>query len=462
MSDLPIPWLELVILIPLIGSILVWKTRDPNQARSRCLWVSGSTLLISSFFEFVLQSKGWSLVNQLVGSKLLEVDEFSEPLLPLTALIFFVTLLATVGHKTKKFSFGWALVGESVTLACLATETPWWLITLLCLAVIPTWMELRSRECSTRIYLIHQGVYVVCLVVGGLLSDFTHISGALTTGTVLLTIAVLVRSGTIPFHCWQVDMFDKASFGSSLLFISPMLGAYTCMRLLLPIAPDWELRLISIVSLLTAIYCSGMALVQTDSRRFYCYLFLSHSSLVLVGLEIATPICLAGALLMWFSVSVALTGFGITMRCIEARIGRVSFDQYYGLYNHMPLMAAFFLLTGLASVGFPCTIGFVAADLLTESAITYSPFIGGFVVLTTMLNGIAVMHAYFRIFTGTKHVTSIPLTSTNEERLAILILSVLIVGGGIFPQPGVVSRYDAAVHLLEFLHKVPTEHHQTP
>jgi NADH-quinone oxidoreductase subunit M len=156
---------------------------------------------------------------------------------------------------------------------------------------------------------------------------------------------------------------------------------------------------------------------------------------------------------MWLSVGLALTSYGITLRCIEARVGRIDLNRYYGLYSHMPTMAAFFLLTGLASVGFPCTIGFIAGELLIESAMNFSPWIGWIVVLATALNGIAVMRAYFRIFTGTKHPTTIPMHSQFEERFAIVGLSLLILAGGLYPQPEVESSYQAAIHLLEDYHR---------
>lgn len=126
----------------------------------------------------------------------------------------------------------------------------------------------------------------------------------------------------------------------------------------------------------------------------------------------------------------------------------------------MPTMAAFFLLTGLASVGFPCTIGFVAGELLIESAMSFSPWIGWIVVLATALNGIAVMRVYFRIFTGTKHVTTIPIRSQFEERTAIVALSILILVGGLYPQPEVESSYKAAMHLLEEYHRAEPHDHR--
>ena len=191
-----------------------------------------------------------------------------------------------------------------------------------------------------------------------------------------------------------------------------------------------------------------MALVQTEARRFFCYLFLSHASLVLVGVEIATPIGLTGALCVWLSVGLSLLGFGLTLRAVETRTGRLLISKFHGLYDAMPGLAGFFLLTGLASIGFPGTIGFVAVELLVEGAIRAYPLIGALVVLVTALNGIAVVQAYFRIFNGKVHMGTIDLHSLLPERVAVMVLSLLIILGGILPQPGVESRYHAARALI--------------
>ncbi len=264
----------------------------------------------------------------------------------------------------------------------------------------------------------------------------------------LLTLACLMRSGVIPLHCWITDLFEKATFGTALLFVTPMTGAYAVMRLVWPIAPNWALQSIAIVSLTTAVYAAGMALVQHESRRFFCYVFLSHSSLVLVGLETVTPIGLTGALCVWLSVGISLHGFGLTLRSVEARAGRLSLDSFHGLYEHMPMLAALFLLTGLSSIGFPGTVGFVGSELLVEGAVDAYPYVGVMVVLAAAINGIAVLYAYFRLFTGSVHHGSASLRSRPAERIAIVTLSVLIIGGGLGPQPGVSSRYHAATELI--------------
>jgi NADH-quinone oxidoreductase subunit M len=292
-------------------------------------------------------------------------------------------------------------------------------------------------------------IFIGLLFGGQALVDWEGSSALHSTAAILiLAAAVLIRCGVAPLHCWMTDLFERASFGTALLFVTPMVGAYGAMRLVLPIAPDWVLQMISVASIFTALYAAGMALVQTDVRRFFAYIFLSHSSLVLAGLESATSSGLTGALCVWLSVGLAMVGFGLTLRAIESRTGSLSLREFHGLYEQTPMLAVFFLLTGLAAIGFPGTIGFVALEILVEGAVDVTSLAGVAIVVATALNGLAVLWAYFRIFTGTRHQTSVDLSIRPAERFAVLVLTLLILGGGLLPQPGVASRHHAAMHLV--------------
>ena len=52
----------------------------------------------------------------------------------------------------------------------------------------------------------------------------------------MLIAGVLIRSGSVPVHCWMTDLFENATLGTALLFVTPMVGAYAAVRLVLPIA----------------------------------------------------------------------------------------------------------------------------------------------------------------------------------------------------------------------------------
>ena len=455
MSELHFPWMELAVLLPLLGAVATWLFRDRDLAWRLAVAVCGLTLLatLGEWIDFSRLDQfeahdHWDVVAYLFDADVFVVDELSAPLLPLGALIHLVTVLSTVRTKALRFSLPWSLLGEAVLLATLSSRASWTLVGLLILGTLGPWVELRRRGRCTRVYALHMGLFVSLLLAGWSWLQWTQRPGevAYMAGG-LLTAACLLRSGVVPMHCWMSDLFEKATFGTAILFVTPLCGAYATMRLVLPIAPSWALQSIAHISLITAVYAAGMALIQVEARRFFCYLFLSNASLVLVGLELVTPIGLTGALCVWLSVGLSLTGFGITLRSIESRMGRISLADYHGLHDQMPMLAGFFLLTGLASIGFPATVGFIGLELLVEGAVDVYALTGTAVVLAAALNGISIMQAYFRVFTGKRHVSPVSLRLRPAERWAVLLLSLLILGGGFVPQPGVQSRHHAAVEL---------------
>jgi NADH-quinone oxidoreductase subunit M len=457
MIELHLPWLELAIATPILGTMWIVRLRDPELAQRHSLFFSGLALAftIGAWFDFgTLHTfeahDRWSLGWHAVHAEPFVIDELSAPLLPMAALLYFLTSVATLRTKVRRFSFAGVLVSEAILLATLSCRHPWGIIALLAAGVVPPLFELRARRRPVRVFAIHMGVCIAMLAIGWMGVEQTAAGATPPMWAIaLLTAAVLIRSGIVPTHCWMTDLFEHATFGTALLFVTPMVGVYAAVRLLLPTAPDWALRSIALISLFTAVYAAGIALVQREARRFFCYLFLSHSSLVLVGLEIATPIGLTGALCLWISVGLALTGFGLTLRSIEARKGRLLLSEFHGLYEHTPTLATFFLITGLASVGFPGTIGFVGAELVIEGAVGVYPLVGMAVVLAAALNGIAVLQAYLRVFTGVRYVPTISLQSRPRERVAVMALAALIFGGGIFPQRGLSSRHHAANEIIQ-------------
>ncbi len=460
MSIFSIPWLELTMLVPLAGALCALFRREVD-AGVRCAFVTTALTLVCSVLAWLGYQTGassggaaeWDVLPRLFGVRFLEIDELNAPLLPLVALLHFLTLLGTTGGKSYRMSFPLLLLGEALRLGAFGVKAPWPLVVFFALATIPPYLVLKRRGKSTRVYVLHMAMFVGLLALGwALVEDDLPIHLHPAAACIPLLLAVLIRSGTVPAHLWVADLFENGSFATALLSATPIAGVYLAVRLVVPVCPEWVLQSIGIFSLITAVYAAAMATVQQEARRFFAYLFLSHASMVLVGLELNTSISLTGALCLWFSVALSLTGLGLTLRAIEARFGRIPLTGFRGLYDQSPALAICFLLTGLGSVGFPGTLGYVAAELLVDSATGANLAIGVVMVIAAALNGIAVVRAYFLIFTGGRHVSAITLGITRRERFAVLTLAALILGGGLYPQPGVESRHRAAEAALQERH----------
>jgi NADH-quinone oxidoreductase subunit M len=448
---LTLPWLEAAIAIPLIGAVVVGRVRDPYRAARLGLWIAMVVLACSFLAAFTfatgteLAGRTLDVQSRLFGVRLFHLDELNASLIPTVALLHFLTALATAHTKMRRFSLPWSLASEAVALALFSCTDPWTLVFLLTVGTVPPVFELLNRGKPIRVYVLHMGLFVAMLVAGWWLVD----GGSIGIGASLLLAAVLVRCGVVPAHCWLTDWFENASFGRALLFVAPLTGVYAAIRLVLPVASDWILESLGWASLATAVYAAGLATVQQEARRFFAFLFLSHASLVLVGLEVHTSISLTGSLRLWSSVILSLGGLGLTLRALEARVGRLSLTRYHGLYDHSPALAVCFMLTGLCSVGFPGTAGFIAAEMLVDGAVEADPWVGVGVLTAAALNGIAIIRVYFLLFTGARHPATVPLGITLRERMAVLTLAALLIGGGLAPQQGVIASHRAAKQILE-------------
>jgi NADH-quinone oxidoreductase subunit M len=456
MNPLHLPWLEAAMAVALIGSALISRIRDPNRAYRWCLGFTGTALgcAVLAWLAFAAGEPDgrYSVQPALFGRRLLALDPVSAPLIPCVALMHFLAALSTARSHMRRFSFSWSLAAEALRLATFSCREPWVLIGLLTASTVPPFVELLNRGRPARLYVAHMALFVGLLVLGWGAVSWT---GATTSAspppwwaTLPLVAAILVACGTVPAHCWVTDWFEHASLGIALLNVAPLGGVYAAIRLVLPIAPAWVLHALGVLSLATAVYSAGMALTQREARRFFAHLFLCLASLVLFGIELGTELSLTASLSLWIAMLLSIGGFGLTLRSLEARFGRLSLREHQGLYDHAPALAVCFLLTGLASVGFPGTFGFIATELLVDSAVETSPVAGVAVVAASALCGIAVLRAYLLLFTGARHVSTVALGLRRRERAAVLAFAALILGGGLLPQPGISSRRHAAEAIL--------------
>ncbi len=434
-----VPWLELSVLAAVLGAGATLVSRAAmGWAVAAC-----AASFVLACCEWLPLHMGWPAPRRLVPW--LAVDGFSAPLLPLVALLHLLTALSAPRAEGGRDYFALLLLSLAVQLLTFGCTAPWLLVAFMGAGAAVPLADLLARGRPVRLFAAHMALFLGLLASGvGCL-----LSGGTAAGQALVLAAALVRCGTVPAHAWVPGLFEHARFGTALVFAAPLVGAYAAVRLVLPQEPpEWVLKGLGFFSLLTALVAAGLAMVQREARRFFAYLFLSHVALVMVGLEIRSAVSLTGAFALWIGLATSLGGLGLVLRAVEARFGTLGLDDYRGLYRHSPTLAGCFLLMGLASVGFPGTLGFIAGEVLVDGAVRHSPVPGFVLIAAGAMNGIAVMRAYFLLFAGPGHASSVPLGITPRERLAVFVLTALVIGGGLFPQPGIASRHRAALAVL--------------
>jgi NADH-quinone oxidoreductase subunit M len=444
-------FLVLAFLIPLAGSLLLVRmvAVERSRARSMHLGFAALAVIISILASVVSAGNFGAEPPGPVG-----LDGTGVVMMPLVALVSLLVPLSTQQTKFRRVPMASTLFSQSLATGMFIFTDDRVLLVLLALMVVPPVLELRSRKKSSRVFVLHMGLSLILMAGARFYLSVTD-RGTIgyRTGVFIMSIGVLIRCGCLPFQGWVTDLIDKSSFGSGILYLVPVTGAYTLIRLLMPVASEGALHLVGYVLMANAFFCAGMAIVRQDARKYYSSLLNSLSSHALLGFVAYTSLGMTAGLCMWIAVTVSMTGFGMTIRGLESRVGRLSLDRYHGLYEQTPHLAMFFLITGLASVGFPGTVGFAGIELLLESLATSYPWIGTIIAVSTALNGIAVLRGYFRLFSGPQHMAGLSLQARLNERIALLALSLLILVFGFLPDLIVHSRLHAGEELMQLIHQ---------
>jgi NADH-quinone oxidoreductase subunit M len=458
-AELHGPWLVLMLAAPLIGAIALRRRARGEQARREALIAAG-VALFASLLPLVERSLSVGEVladpldpgRPLFGKALFEVDELSAWLLPFAALLFGAALLVAPRRAFGDAFASRLLLAEGLVLATFACRRPAAIALFWALSIVPLVAELRGRgeRVAARVFR-RSMLFAVAILVGGVLvlelaPGDAGLARTLAVGAVLAGVAT--RKGIFPVHFWVAEFFAGAPLGAAVLFGAPQLGAYALVRIAVPEAPAWLLEGFGTAAIATAVYGAGSALVQVDPRRSFGCLFLSQSALVMAGLDCASLVGLAGGLALWISCGLALAGFGLTLWVLEERRGALSLARFHGGYERMPLLATCFLVFGLASVGFPGTLGFIGQELLLDGAVEEHPHVGILVAIATAANGIAVVRMYFHLFCGAHDRATEAQRIRKREAWGFAALATLLLLGGIVPGAFVGSRSRVAEELL--------------
>ena len=131
-------------------------------------------------------------------------------------------------------------------------------------------------------------------------------------------------------------------------------------------------------------------------------------------------------------------------------------DSAQGRFSDAPALAAFFLLFGLASLGFPGTLSFVADDLIVAGSLGDQPHAGVLVIVATVCSGIAVVRGWFRIFGGPATPDAPRHQILRRERLPLTLLLAVLFGLGLWPGPFVQSLEQVCISLMGVPRDLPS------
>ena len=141
------------------------------------------------------------------------------------------------------------------------------------------------------------------------------------------------------------------------------MGGYGILRISISLFPDVATDLaiwLAILAVVNILYGAFATFHQSDLKRLVAYSSVSHMGFVLLGIASLDEVGMTGAALQMFTHGTITGLLFFLVGLVYERVHTRHIPDLGGLANRMPLIAAGFMIAGLASLGLPATSGFVA------------------------------------------------------------------------------------------------------
>jgi multicomponent Na+:H+ antiporter subunit D len=238
-----------------------------------------------------------------------------------------------------------------------------------------------------------------------------HDSTLVVTAFALMTVGLGVKLALFPLHAWKPDAYAAATppVATVLATLGSTVAGYALVRIaydvftvaFLEAVP--ALRTLLLVAGATSVIAGGvLALRARDIRRLLAYSSVSQFGLFGVGVALATPAAVTGALVVLIGHAVAKGGLFVAVGSVTRRDGARSVGDYAGLADRAPLTAAAVTVLGISLIGLPPTVGFAGKWSLALGAIEAGSWVvAGVVLASTMLALAYVGRVVERCYLGT-------------------------------------------------------------
>ena len=279
---------------------------------------------------------------------------------------------------------------------------------------------------------------------------FTDIAAAVATAdnsALLITALAFVIAGVgfklslVPFHLWTADVYQGAptAVTSYLSVISKGAAAFSFLVILVQVfgsvySTVWEWMLYALI-ILTITLGNLFAIRQRNMKRFLAFSSISQAGYIMLGVVAANELGLA-SLMFYVLVYIVsnLAAFGV-VSAIENYSGKVSIDDYNGLYKTNPHLAFTMMLAMFSLAGIPPFAGFFSKFFIFVGALETGSVAIYVLVLIALINTIVSLYYYLLVvkamFIRQDDCIIPTFKSACSERVAMIVCTLGIIFIGI-------------------------------
>lgn len=450
--------LNLTIYLPLLGTALLLLVRSDQAVRMVALVTTVVTFLCSLplLFQFDVANshavqyltEGGSILPGFDVKYLVGLDGLSLLLFMLTTFLGPIVILASWNvQKHLKGYFTMLLILQTASLGLFAALDLVVFYVFFELSLIPMYFLIgiwggADRIRATIKFFIYtltgSLIMLVALIYAGYNAGAAHpefyftldwrflSSGAYQPGLVeqvymflAFALAFCIKVPLFPFHTWLPHAHTEAPTAGSVVLAAIMLkmGTYGLIRVCMPLFPNAFMQFapwFALLAVIGIIYGALVAMVQKDFKKLVAYSSVSHLGFVVLGIFAFNTIAIQGSIIQMINHGLSTGALFLIVGMIYDRRHTRMIRDFGGLAKVLPVLALFFMISTLASIGLPGLNGFVGEFLILNgsfSSVLYSkPAFAIFGTIGVILAAAYMLWMYQRVMFG-------PITHEENKNL---------------------------------------------
>ena len=381
---------------------------------------------------WMLDASHWGLLFCLLQSLVMLAGTLLCPLVPLV--------------RVKMSRVYWLFCG-TLCLALAGSIHTFLLIGAICYLIlirsanshINSFVEDDGRLLRARAFTVYHSLTAICLVISLLDHLFLGYTGKSFSimGVLSSSLACFSAIGLFPFHSWVVPFIGAPRSTIFLPVSTMMLSLLMLFRLYVPLVYFYPqlFTIVMVMAIVGLVHTSISFFGESRLKRIPAYLYLSHISLMILGINTLGEGGHTASLLDSANLIISCCGLISVCALLNGRLGVKGILYPTGLGAHFPELGICFLVCALSLVGFPGTIGFIEEEFLLDSGIDSHIIIVFLITLSLTLNGFSCFRLFARIFYGSRpNVIDEEIGLTFREKSVLWALMVFLLVNGFAPK----------------------------
>lgn len=249
-------------------------------------------------------------------------------------------------------------------------------------------------------------------------------------------VAFAIKAPMWPVHTWLPDTAQQATPATSTLLVGVLdkIGTFGMLRFCLPLFPEaskWAAPVIIVLAVVSIFYGAFLAIGSKDILRLISYTSISHFGFIVLGIFAFTTTAGSGAALYMINHGFTTAALFLVAGMLIRRRGSQQIADFGGWQRVTPGIAGVFLLAGLSGLALPPMGSFVSEFAVIVGTFQTHRIWACIAALGVILAALYILLTYQRMMTGPRPQTEHrvrDLSGREKFVVAPLIIAFFVLG----------------------------------